>query len=209
MRKTEVEHLKAMLSRQSDIARLAYGHLPTDRPRQFIIIGTTNNDIYLKDITGNRRFWPVAAPMVDILGLKRDRDQIWAEASYRETNGASIRLKKELWGIAASEQQMRTVDDPWQELIGNALKGTNGKLLSADVWKIVSVDKAHRTQEHNTRIGNVMKGLGFERKHLRIDGEPEWCYARGEQSERSHRIYLYSDRNGEWKTSRAAREDEL
>ena len=206
MRKADVEHLKAMLSRQSDTARLAYGHNPTDRPRQFIPIGTTNNDTYLKDVTGNRRFWPVAAPKVNVSEFKRDRDQIWAEASHREANGASIDLEG-IVGNSLDEQQRRTVDDPWQELISDVLKDTKGKLFSADLWRIVDVDPAHRTQDHNTRIGNVMKVIGFERRRLRIDGEPEYCYVRGDKLEQAERIHLYRNDHGQLATSRSPRGD--
>jgi predicted P-loop ATPase len=92
MRKTEIEHLKALLSRQTDRARPAYGRLPTEKRREFILIGTTNDDKYYKDLTGNRRFWPVKAPKFDLPALRRDRDQLWAEAALREAAGESTRL---------------------------------------------------------------------------------------------------------------------
>ena len=62
MRRGEIEHIRAQLSRASDRARMAYARLPEDRPRAFVMIGTTNasrSAPYLADIDGNRRFWPV------------------------------------------------------------------------------------------------------------------------------------------------------
>ncbi len=59
MRRGEIEHVKAMLSRRVDKARLAYGRMTMEQPRQCIFIGTTNDTEYLRDMTGNRRFWPV------------------------------------------------------------------------------------------------------------------------------------------------------
>ena len=59
MRKGEVEHLKAFLSRSEDRARMSYDCLCTEVKRQCVIIGTTNSSEYLRDSTGNRRFWPV------------------------------------------------------------------------------------------------------------------------------------------------------
>jgi predicted P-loop ATPase len=53
MKKADVEHLKAMLSRRIDRARMAYGRLPIEAPRQCVIAGTTNKGQYLRDTTGN------------------------------------------------------------------------------------------------------------------------------------------------------------
>jgi hypothetical protein len=78
MRRADIEHLKAFLSRQVDRARMAYGHIVSEVPRQCIIVGTTNAEEYLRDTTGNRRFWPVRCKQFDITALRRDRDQLWA-----------------------------------------------------------------------------------------------------------------------------------
>ena len=75
MRKAQVEHLKSFLSRQVDgPVRLAYARTPTELPRQFIIIGTTNSTSYLRDATGNRRFWPIKLKLFDVKGIRADRD---------------------------------------------------------------------------------------------------------------------------------------
>ena len=82
----EADHLKSFLSRQTDgPVRLAYARLPTEVPRQFVVIGTTNECTgYLKDTTGGRRFWPVRVMRFEIARLRADRDQLWAEAAHRE-----------------------------------------------------------------------------------------------------------------------------
>lgn len=180
MRKADVEHLKSMLSRQVDKARLAYGRMPVERPRQWIVVGTTNNHQYLKDLTGNRRFWPVATPLFDVKKLREDREQLWAEAAAREANGESIRLDPRFWGVAAVEQEERTVDDPWIEIIARVLGDREGKILAADAWLLVGVPTGQATQEHNARLGKAMRALGWERAKLRFGGKnPEWCYCPG------------------------------
>nr|WP_216349231.1 virulence-associated E family protein [Dehalococcoides mccartyi] len=85
LRKAEVETLRSFLSRQNDIYRAAFGKRAIPHLRQCIFFGTTNADSgYLRDTTGNRRFWPVKTPGD---GRKHswelsteDTQQIWAEA---------------------------------------------------------------------------------------------------------------------------------
>jgi predicted P-loop ATPase len=124
MKNADIEHLKAMLSRRIDRARMAWGRLPIEAPRQCVIIGTTNKSEYLRDTTGNRRFWPVLIQAFDLKALRRDRDQLWAEAAAREANGESIRLARELWPTAAKEQQQRLADDPYVVVLEKVLVQT-------------------------------------------------------------------------------------
>ena len=101
MKKAEIENVKAFVSRQNDKYRAAYGHRPTPHPRQCIFIGTGNQEEgFLRDLTGNRRFWPVVTPVrtekqQDI--LKPDYiAQVWAEAKVREEEGEPIYLSSDL-----------------------------------------------------------------------------------------------------------------
>ena len=93
-----------MLSRRIDRARMAYGRCQWKRRGSASSSGTTNKGEYLPDTTGNRRFWPVRIQTFDLDALRRDRDQLWAEAAARETQGESIRLARELWPEAAKNK---------------------------------------------------------------------------------------------------------
>lgn len=191
MRKADVEHLKSFLSRQRDRARMSYDRTMTELPRQCIVVGTTNHKEYLRDLTGNRRYWPVEVGAFDLEAIKRDRDQLWAEALVREIKGESIRLDSNLWKEAAEEQSERTIDDPWIETITNTLGDLKGKILANDAWKIVGLTNERRTQDSNARFGHAMRAAGWERKKLSFDGQNKWGYVRGDTGEeRGHRIFV-------------------
>ena len=74
LKKAEVETLRSFLSRQNDIYRAAFGKRATPHLRQCVFFGTTNAESgYLRDTTGNRRFWPVKTPGT---GIKHSWDPV-------------------------------------------------------------------------------------------------------------------------------------
>ena len=199
MRKGEVEALKSTLSRQRDRARLAWGRRVKELPRQCIIIGTTNSLKYLRDRTGNRRYWPVRVGKVAVKSLRRDRDQLWAEAAYREAQGESIRLDPRFWGSAAREQEKREVEDPWLPLLSELLgEYESGKIRTEDVWDIVGLQSGHRKQEHNDRLGDVMRKLGWEHDQLRWKGPQAYCYWKGDKKPM---LYAHQCEGNRWTVS--------
>ena len=88
MSRSEVSRIKAFISRTMDRFRPPYGSRIIERPRPCVFWGTTNADGYLKDETGGRRFLPIKIGKIDIAGLERDRDQLWAEAVSLYQQGA-------------------------------------------------------------------------------------------------------------------------
>lgn len=183
MKKADVEHLKATLSRQVDRARMAWGRLPIEAPRQSIIIGTTNKLQYLRDTSGNRRFWPVLIVVFKIAELRRDRDQLWAEAAAREAKGESIRLARELWPAAASEQQQRLSDDPFVDVLARHLGDKEGKIRAVDVWTILDLRGGQLTQENYQRAAEAMRRIGWKRPNkagiAKFHGKVMAAYVRG------------------------------
>ncbi len=94
MGRSELETVKQFISRQVESLRRPYGHHTEDVPRSCVFAGTTNNDEYLADDTGNRRFWPVKVGTINLNQLQKDRDQLWAEAVRCYENGGKWYLDK-------------------------------------------------------------------------------------------------------------------
>lgn len=162
--------LKATLSRQCDEARMAYGHERTDVPRQFIVIGTTNDTEYLKDPTGNRRYWPVEITRCDVRGLVAERDQLWAEAAYLErafAEDSAIRLPESLWSSAAEEQDKRRVRDPFADVLENVLDGHVGLLAADDLARLVGIDGREPTKQEHDRLRATMSLLKWKKSRRR------------------------------------------
>lgn len=116
--KAEVSRIKAFLTRTTDRFRPPYGRYTIEVPRSCVFAGTVNPDTYLRDETGNRRFWPVRCGTIDIDALARDRDQLWAEAVARFRAGAIWWLDiPDLIAAATAEQDKRYQPDLWGDLI--------------------------------------------------------------------------------------------
>ena len=122
LRKTEMSALKAFISRDGDRVRQAYGRLTREFPRQCIFIGSINPEAdgkYLSDATGNRRFWPIeCGGKVDWMAVKRDRNQLFAEAIDAIEKGETIYMDSaNLEAEARAEVSKRHAEDPWTEKI--------------------------------------------------------------------------------------------
>ena len=127
MKKSEVESTKQFISKQTDIYRVAYGKRVTEFPRQNIFVGTTNEDSFLRDRTGNRRFWPIRvgllAPLKSLWSdaITKEIDQVWAEAKNAYESGESVWLGKEMEQIAKEVQGRHTEENPVEGMLDEFL----------------------------------------------------------------------------------------
>lgn len=166
-----LERLKAFLSRTIDRFRPPYGRAVVDSPRQCIFAGTTNPEEYLHDSTGNRRFWPVKCFVIDIFALKRDRDQLWAEAKSLFEAGYSWWLETaELQNLAALAQEDRFLVDPWEQEVAEYLTGKTEKTIAQVLKDVFKIDVAQTTRKEQHRIGAILRRLGWERHQLDAGG---------------------------------------
>lgn len=113
VKRSEIESVKAFLSRCVDSFRPAYGRLRVEYPRQCIFFATTNEEYFLKGSDGNRRFWVVECSgngVKDVFGIDTNtRNQIWAEAYQIYSNGEELHLDDE------NEKKMRSLQEEYNE----------------------------------------------------------------------------------------------
>jgi hypothetical protein len=161
--KAEVEVVKAFVSRAEERFRPAYGRNEVTYPRACVFAGSTNKSDYLRDETGNRRFWPLRCGAIDLDGLGEARDKLWAAAYH------AYQAKEEWWlsgyaeAIARREQDKRLSEDVWADEIRKYCDGrieVSVKEILADAMHI-TVDKVGR-QEQN-RATAALASLGFEK----------------------------------------------
>jgi predicted P-loop ATPase len=161
MKTADVGHLKTMLSRRFDKSRMAFGHLTENRRRQFVIAGTTNEGKYFKDLTGNRRFWPVKVLRFNLELLKADIGQLWAEAFAKEQAGASIRLAPELWPVAAEIQKERLEHNAYVDDLEEKLGMIDaGRIKSVEVMKLLEISIERRNPPWE-KVKAAMEELGL------------------------------------------------
>ena len=111
----------------------------SDVPRQFITFGSTNDLNYLMGVTGNRRFWPVAVGKIDLEGLARDRNQLWAEAALREAAGESIVLAEHHWEAAKAVQESRRVVHPIEQQLIDVVADREGIIRLDDLYAAIGL----------------------------------------------------------------------
>lgn len=118
MAKADVNHIKSFLTSKRDRYRPAYGDRVQSFPRQCVIFGTTNSIDFLRDTTGNRRFWPVdilqQRPTKDVFKdlVGEEINQVWAEALMRYRKKEPLYLSPAMEVAAANVQQEHLEEDP-------------------------------------------------------------------------------------------------
>ena len=174
-RQTDVARIKQFLSLRADRFRAAYGRHVKDIPRCCVFFGTTNTSSFLRDRTGNRRFWPVDVGVQTRIKtvweyLDEEVDQIWAEAVMRWRLGENLFLTGELEEQAKAEQESHREVSSKEGIIMDFVE----KPVPED-WKKWSLDK-RRMFLNGTVEGNVTLA-----PRDRICALEIWCEAFGGQ----------------------------
>jgi putative DNA primase/helicase len=163
----DVGRIKNFISSRSDSYRPPFAKSNVKVPRRCIFAGTTNNQAYLRDETGNRRFWGLECRKIDLEALKRDRDQLWAEA--RE-----MYLQKTPWWpnsvelarLCEDAQAERTTQDAWLDIIAAYLdkqQKAGAFVTVGDVLgEALDIKKADWTQPDQNRVARCFLQLKWE-----------------------------------------------
>lgn len=181
--KTESDRLKAFFSSPSDSYRPPYGQSNANFPRACVFAGTVNHKVYLRDETGNRRYWPVECGVIDTEGLAVDRGQLWAEAVHRYQAG-------ERWWPELAERPMieeaqseREETDLWQATIYSWLESEPAKTILKKSGAITApqilegalrLETGRCGRAEQMRVGSVMSQASWIR--VRRNPDRAWGY---------------------------------
>lgn len=188
IRKLDVETVKSFITRTDDKFRQSYGTTVESHPRNNIIVGSTNSESgFLRDITGNRRFWPVPVrgdSRLSVFGLNQITvDQIWAEALAMYRDGETLTVSDEVSAMAYVQQQAAMESDDREGLIIDYLE----KLLP-DEW-----DKMDLYQRRSF-LGEDEFGTGNKKgtvRRERVCVMEIWCECFGKERQNLKRTDSY------------------
>jgi predicted P-loop ATPase len=173
-RRADISAVKAFISRQVDRFRRPYGEHIIEQPRQCVLAGTVNPaGPYLLDETGAVRFWPVTATSIDLSALRRDRDQLWAEAVSRYKAGERWWPDDGFNPRDAQEIRSETAaHDPWFDLVKEWLQRQTQSLFTAHEVLSGALDlpKERMDKIAERRIGAILRHLGYVSTTVRSDG---------------------------------------
>ncbi|WP_288322776.1 virulence-associated E family protein [uncultured Selenomonas sp.] len=179
MRKAELEKVKAFVSRQDDKYRASFGRRVTPHPRQCIFFGTTNSENgYLRDITGNRRFWNVKVTgdgRMKPWDLGQETvDQIWAEVIVLSNAGEELFLDHTLEDYARKEQSEAMEQDDREGLVARYLD-----MLLPETWDTMDV---HQRRDYVQDPDGLLNAKGTMRRET-VSNIEIWCECFGKAKE--------------------------
>jgi putative DNA primase/helicase len=179
--KADNAHIKRALSVQTDTFRPSYGRNAESFPRECIFVGTVNNSDWQRDETGGRRYMPMWVGEINLDAIRDQRDQLWAEALARFKRG------EKWWEMppeARDVQEDRYIEDVWAEPVHRWLdglcssdrygSGMAAKIQKTTVAEILSraldVDAKKQDRAMQTRVGNLLRRMGWRRIEKRVGG---------------------------------------
>jgi hypothetical protein len=186
MSKSEVSKAKAFITRTTDRFRPPYGRRLIESKRSCVFWGTTNQDEYLRDETGGRRFWPLQVGDLNLEELRAARDQLWAEADVMYAAGTKWWLTDaNVLAGAETEQLSRQVSEAWDEPIGKYVAQHVGSSALITPLQVLSeglflTEISKIGQPEVNRVVRSLKRLGFKRVRRlnEATGKREYFYQR-------------------------------
>lgn len=172
--KAESTKAKAFFGLNTATVRPPYGRRTVEIPRQCVFAGTTNQDEYLRDGTGNRRYWPVLCLRIDLAAVARDRDQLWAEAVVHYRAGSPFHPGPQFDECFRAQQRLREISDPWEPIVQTWLDEPDIEMLAAANGIGITTDQVLRgplkftpdkldDRASQMRVGKVLRKLKLRR----------------------------------------------
>jgi predicted P-loop ATPase len=185
LKKAEVETLRSFLSRQNDIYRASFGKRATPHMRQCVFFGTTNAEKgYLRDTTGNRRFWPVKTPGGGELRswqlTENEVLQIWAEVLVHVKAGEKLYLDSHIEEQAKGEQREAMESDEREGLVRDYLE-----TLLPENWAKLDLYQRRSFLNGNEFGENQLEGTV---KRTSVSNMEIWCECFGNERSKLKRL---------------------
>lgn len=171
----DAESIKEFLTRKIERWTPKFIERPIDYPRRSLFIGTTNENEFLADTTGNRRFLPITVTVADRSAIKQDRNQLWAEAVVRFRNEGI--LYKDAEALAKHEHEKYQMLDVWENTIAKALGYHHQKILFTGITTVDILERyleipfSKQNYQYQNRVKGIMKKLGYIQHRTRVDGQ--------------------------------------
>lgn len=170
-------HTRKFFSIQRDRYRAKYGRNIQDSNRMCVFAASTNEEKWGNDPAGLRRFWPLRPGKIRVDALLEARDQLWAEAMARYSEGEIFWFPEDQMHIARAEQLQRYEQDAWQVPVAAWLKREETKFDWEGTISIEEVlagacakSRAFIDKGDSFRVSNIMRRIGWEAVQG-VDGE--------------------------------------
>ena len=163
-RRAELTRIKQVISTSSDHYRPSYGRQSVTYHRQCVFVGTTNEDDYLRDMTGGRRFWPVPCGTINLPLLQAEREQLFAEAKTLFSKGCTW---WEMPDDAKHEQEARREADVWETPITEFLLLREEVTLKEILCDALQVPLGQASGRESRRATSILKKLRWHRTLVR------------------------------------------
>jgi predicted P-loop ATPase len=176
LRRSEIETIKHFVSRQVDRYRPAYGRAVIDQPRACVFIGTTNEQNFLLDYSGNRRFWPVrCAGRLNLSLLRSEREALWAEALSAYRSG-------EQWYLTDAEEKLAATVQESHRVVSEVEQDVDAQLqrIIAESWR----------RDKTTTVREIYQAIAGDRERENLSARRQMETAIGQAIRKCGWIYV-------------------
>ena len=185
MKRAEREVVKAFISAQEDSYRPPYGRTVVRQPRHFVIVGSTNDDAYLTDPSGARRYWPVMVERVlDVEWVEAARDQLFAEAVVAWKKGERWWFDVQPDALVEA-QEARYVQDVYDDAVGTFITECEGQPFT--IAQVIERNGWPLDRGTSMRLADILKKRGLKKRQVTMEGERRWVWAKPEWTRRARR----------------------